>query len=82
VWPVRLAQALQHPQLIFPSKNWFCRIYLNFAHQILLIKMFPTTPKAQSNSYKKKELRFNLIFSEETIQYSRTVAPQVHTSWN
>jgi len=26
-------------------------------------------------------LRFNLIFSEEIIQYSRTFAPQVQTSW-
>ncbi len=28
------------------------------------------------------KLRFNLIFSEEIIQYSRTFAPQVQTSWN
>jgi hypothetical protein len=27
-------------------------------------------------------LRFNLIFSEEIIQYSRAFAPQVQTSWN
>jgi len=26
--------------------------------------------------------QFNLIFSEEIIQYSRTFAPQVHMSWN
>jgi hypothetical protein len=25
---------------------------------------------------------FNLIFSEEIIQYSRTFAPQVQTPWN
>jgi len=28
------------------------------------------------------QLQFNLIFSEEIIQYSRTFAPQVQTSWN
>jgi len=28
------------------------------------------------------QLRFNLIFSEEIIQYSRTFAPQVQRSWN
>jgi hypothetical protein len=28
------------------------------------------------------QLRFNLIFSEEIIQYSRTFALQVQTSWN
>jgi hypothetical protein len=25
---------------------------------------------------------FNLIFSDEIIQYSRTFAPQAQTSWN
>jgi len=28
------------------------------------------------------QLQFNLIFSEEIIQYSRTFAPQVQMSWN
>jgi hypothetical protein len=28
------------------------------------------------------QLWFNLIFSAEIIQYSRTFAPQVQTSWN
>jgi hypothetical protein len=28
------------------------------------------------------QLRFNLIFSEENFQYSRTFAPQVWMSWN
>jgi hypothetical protein len=54
----------------------------NKFHLILHIKIFPTTPKAHSNSSKKIQLRFNLIFSEEIIQYSRTFAPQVQTSWN
>jgi hypothetical protein len=28
------------------------------------------------------QLLFNLIFSEDFIQYSKTFAPQVQTSWN
>jgi hypothetical protein len=48
----------------------------------LLIKIFPTTPKAHSNSFEIFQLRFNLIFNEEIIQYSRTFAPQVQMSWN
>jgi hypothetical protein len=40
----------------------------------LLIKIFPTTPKAHSNSSK--------IFSEKSIQYSRTFALKVQKSWN
>jgi hypothetical protein len=28
------------------------------------------------------QLQFNLIFSEKIIQYLRTFAPQVQTSWN
>jgi hypothetical protein len=36
----------------------------NKFHLILLIKIFPTTPKAHSNSSEN--------FSEEVIQYSRT----------
>ncbi len=50
--------------------------------KILLINIFPTTPKAHSNSSKKFQLRFNLIFNEKIIQYSRTFAPQVQTTWN
>ncbi len=34
VWPVTLAQVLPRPQLIFPSKTWFLRIYFeNFQGQ-------------------------------------------------
>jgi hypothetical protein len=44
--------------------------------KILLIKIFPTTPKAHSNS---SEI---FSYSEEIIQYSRTFAPQVQMSWN
>jgi ABC-type multidrug transport system fused ATPase/permease subunit len=33
VWHVPLARVLPYPQLIFPSKTWFFRIYLNFQQQ-------------------------------------------------
>jgi hypothetical protein len=46
----------------------------------LFIKTFPRTPKAHSNS--SKNFSYDLIFSEEIIQYSRTFAPQVQTPWN
>jgi hypothetical protein len=66
VWPVPLAQVLPRPQLIFPSKPGFLefisifsgrshfktwiQILPNKFHYILLINIFPTTPKAHSNS--------------------------------
>jgi len=50
--------------------------------KILLIKIFPRTPKAHSNSFEIFRYHFNLIFSEEIIQYSKTFASQVQTSWN
>jgi hypothetical protein len=43
--------------------------------------MFPTTPKAHSNSSKIFSYDFNLFFNEKIIQYSRTFASQVQTSW-
>jgi len=104
VWPLPLAQVLARPQLIFPSKTWFFRIYLDFQEQkshfkvnishILnpnLTKLIPLNPahqdlsknsKGTSQFLQKFQLRFNLIFSEEIIQYSRTFAPQVQTAWN
>jgi hypothetical protein len=48
-------------------------------------KIFPTTPKAHSNSseiFSYDLIWFDLIFSEEIIRYSKTFAPQVQTSWN
>jgi hypothetical protein len=48
----------------------------------LLIKIFPTTPKAHANCSEIFNYDFNLIFSEEIIQYSRTFALQVRRSWN
>jgi hypothetical protein len=38
--------------------------------------------KSKRHRTKPIQLRFILIFSEEIIQYSRTFAPQVQTSWN
>jgi hypothetical protein len=54
------------------------------SHKINSIKScssrsFPTTPKAHSNFSEIFHLQFNLIFSEEIIQYSSTSPPQVQT---
>jgi hypothetical protein len=38
--------------------------------------------KPKHHRTKPIQLRFILIFSQETIQYSRTFAPQAQTSWN
>jgi hypothetical protein len=48
----------------------------------MFIKIFPTTPKAHSNSSETFKLQFNLSFNEEIIQYSKTFASQVQTPWN
>jgi hypothetical protein len=56
-----------------------------------LTKSIPLNPAHQDLSKNTKgtfqflrnfQLSFNLIFSEEIIQYSRTFALQVQTSWN
>jgi hypothetical protein len=56
-----------------------------------LTKSIPLNPSHQDLSKNTKgtfqflrniQLSFNLIFSEEIIQYSRTFASQVQTSWN
>jgi hypothetical protein len=49
VWPVPLAQVLQHPQLDFPSKTWFFGIYLNFQWQKSLKNKY--LPHSESKSY-------------------------------
>ncbi len=54
------------------SPTFWIQILPNKFHWILLIKIFPTTPKAHSNSSK--------IFSQEFIQYSRTSTPQVQNA--
>ncbi len=50
---------------------------INSSHQ----DIFKNT-KCTFQFLSKFQLRFNLIFSEEIIQYSKTFAPQVQTSWN
>jgi hypothetical protein len=53
------------------------QIPLNPAHQDL-----SNSTKGTLQLLRNFQLQFNLIFSEEIIQYSRTFAPQVQTSWN
>jgi hypothetical protein len=50
---------------------------LNLAHQDL-----SNNTKGTFQFLQNFQLRFNLIFSEEIIEYSRTFAPQVQTSGN
>jgi hypothetical protein len=50
--------------------------------KILLIKIFPKTPKAHSNSFEIFSYDLVSFCSEKIIQYSRTFAPQVRTSWH
>jgi len=64
------------------SPPFWIQILPNKFHQILLIKIFPTTPNCTFQFLWNFKLQFNLIFSEEIIQYSRTFAPQVQTPWN
>ncbi len=75
---------------ILSSRNHF---QINISHILNphLTKWIPLNPAHQdlSNSTKGMyefvpnfPLRFNLIFSEKIIQYPRSFAPQVLTSWN
>ncbi len=64
-------------QYLSHSKSKSYQIPLNLAHQGL-----HNTTKAHSNSSKKFQLWFNLIFIENFIQYFKKIAPQVQTSWN
>ncbi len=87
-------QVVPSSQLIFPSKTWFFEIYLNFQWQKSLKNHY--LPHSESKSYQinsintkgtfqflwKFQLWFNLIFSEEIIQYSRTLPLQVQMLWN
>jgi len=63
----------------------------HFKNQYLPQSEIPLNPAHQDLSNNTKatfqfllnfQLQFNLIFSEEIIQYSRTFAPQVQTPWN
>jgi hypothetical protein len=71
---------------IFSSRN---HLKVNISH--ILPNKIPLNPAHQDLSkntkgtfkfLRKSQLQFNLIFSEEIIQYSRTFAEQVQTSWN
>jgi hypothetical protein len=76
---------------IFSGRNYF---KINISHnsesksyQINSIKScssrsFQQHTKGTFQFLRNFQLRFHLIFSEEIIQYSRTFAPQVQTSWN
>jgi hypothetical protein len=49
----------------------------------MLIKIFPRTPKKKAHSNSSQIFSYDLIFSEEIIQYSRTfctTSPKM--SWN
>jgi hypothetical protein len=59
------------------NPNLTKQIPLNPAHQDL-----SNNTKDTFQFLRKFQLRFNLIFSEEIIQYSRTFAPQLQMSWN
>jgi hypothetical protein len=48
----------------------------------MIIKFVPIFYETQDTIATFNGVPFILIFSEETIQYSRTFAPQVQTSWN
>ncbi len=60
-------------------KNFFQKVnkFQYPAHQHL-----SKNTKGTFQFLKKIQLRFNLTFSAEIIQYSRTFAPQVQRSWN
>jgi hypothetical protein len=87
-------QVLTRFQLIFPSKTWFFRIYLNFLRQKSLKNQH--LPHFESKSYQINSIKScsSRSFQERQmhipipsivsvmIQYSRTFAPQVQTSWN
>ncbi len=79
VWPVPSAQVLPRPQLIFPSKTWFFGIY---SVKSCSLRSFQQHQRPIPIPPKFWAIWFNLIFSEEIIQYLRTFAPQVQTSWN
>jgi hypothetical protein len=58
------------------NRNFTKYIPLNLTRQDL-----SNNTKGTFHFLRNFQLRFNLIFSEEIIQYSRTFAPQVQMSW-
>ncbi len=91
-----LAQVLPRPQLIFLSKTWFFKTFLNFQWKKSFLNRY--LPHSESKSYqinsikscssrsfqllRNFEWQFNLIFSEKIIQYSKTFPLQFQLLWN
>jgi len=76
--------------LIFSDRNHL-KIKISHILNPNLTKLIPLNPAHQDLSNNTKDtfqflrnfqLWFNFNFSEDIIQYSRTFAPQVQTSWN
>jgi hypothetical protein len=59
------------------NTNLTKKIPLNPAHQVLSNNI-----KGKFQLLRNFQLRFNLVFNEKIIQYSRAFAGQVQMSWN
>jgi hypothetical protein len=61
-----MAQVLPHPQQIFPSKTWFCEIYLKFQWQ-----------KSVKNQYlshsESKTDQINVVAHQDLQQHQRHI---------
>jgi hypothetical protein len=80
VWHVPLAQVLPRPQLIFPFKNLLFWNLFEFSAAEITYKINISHTFWIHRNF---QLWFNLIFSENTIQYSKKIALQVQkTLWN
>ncbi len=69
-WPVRLAQVLPRPQLIFPCKTWFFGFYLNFQQLKSLKNQY--LPHSDSKSYQNK---FHKIVLSRSFQQQQRHIP-------
>jgi hypothetical protein len=70
-------KSLQNQYLPHSDSNLTKKIPLNPAHQDL-----SNNTKGTFQVLWNFQVQFNLISSQEIIQYSRTFAPQVQTPWN
>jgi len=67
----------------FPSKTWFFWNLFEFSVAEITLKSISLAHSNSSEIFSYDFILFYFIFSEEFIQYSRTLAPsQVQTSWN
>jgi hypothetical protein len=82
---------IEHNFVLVSYFNFFSKSEEPLFLHIFYETQIPSNPAHQYLSNNTKgtfqflqdfQVRFNLIFSEEIIQYSRTFAPQVQTSWN